>query len=60
MHSMTCRGAARVFLAAFLAASVALGSGLAAAQTFPSKTVTIVVPFPPAAPTPWRERSRRD
>jgi tripartite-type tricarboxylate transporter receptor subunit TctC len=35
-------------IAAALAASLALGAGLASAQTFPTKTVTIVVPFPPA------------
>ena len=43
-HSPRRRGAAALFLAAL----VALSGGIAAAQTFPGKTVTIVVPFPPA------------
>ena len=33
---------------AALAASLALAAGFASAQAFPAKTVTIVVPFPPA------------
>ena len=44
MHSSIFRHAVRVTLAALLASAV----GAAAAQSFPTKPVTIVVPFPPA------------
>src|SRR4051812_4380621 len=43
-HFTTRRCAAHVFVAAL----VALTGGIAAAQSFPSRAVTIVVPFPPA------------
>ena len=44
MRSSRLGAAARLLLAAFLA----LAGSAAAAQAFPSRTVTIVVPFPPA------------